>query len=203
MEGCYYISIAGQAFSWVLLIPLLVTLFTMLVTMVTHESIFAIFGFYLWIPQLVIWSCQSYFQSIRPNPICQQYHTFAFPSNEAFYTFAIIGAFFTYAWYVPSGQSWVTWLLVYIFGSVVPLILIYIQYNRWWEILFSSAFGYACGAAFIVACRYFIKPKICYLNYHFPFELFEYHSEYIKEGSRDPEILEALKRVEGYLASQR
>jgi len=175
----------------------------MLITMVTHESIFAIFGFYLWIPQFVIWNFQYYFQSIRPNPICQTYHTFAFPSNEAFYTFAIVGAFFTYAWYVPSEQSWVSWLLLYITATIISLVLIYIEYNRWWEILFTAAFGYLCGAAFIIMCKYFIKPKIRYLNFCFPFELFEYRSEYIRKNSHDPEIFEALKRVEGYIAAQR
>jgi hypothetical protein len=201
MEGCYYISFFGQAFSWVLLIPLIVTLGTMLITMVTHESIFAIFGFYLWAPQVVIWCTQIYFQSVRPNPLCQVYSLLAFPSGEVFYTFAIIGSFFQYAWYVPSEQSWFSWVLVYLFGTLVPLIIIYVEYNRWWEVLISAGFGYLCGAAFIVVCKYFIKPKIRYLNHHFPFALFEYSSEYIKRGSHDPEILESLNKVEVYLAT--
>lgn len=201
MEGCYYISIWGQAFGWTLLVPFIVTIFTMLITMVTHESIFAIYGFYLWIPQLLIWNFQVYFGRIHANPICQQYHTFAFPSNEAFYIFAILGSFFTYAYYVPSEQSWFSWLLLYCISAAGTLILIYMQYNYWWEILFSGLVGYVFGAAFIIVCRYFIKPKIRYLNFHFPFELFEYRSEYIKRGSYDSEICEALKRVESYIAA--
>lgn len=95
------------------------------------------------------------------------------------------------------------WLLLYIIATLVPLTLIYMEYNYWWEILFTSAIGYIFGAAFIIITKYFIKPKIRYLNFCFPFDLFEYRSEYIKKGSHDPEILEALKRVEGYLAAQR
>jgi len=202
-NGCYYVSFLGNVFGWTLMVPFIVTIFTMLITMVTHESIFAIFGFYLWIPQFLLWNFQVYFASQRPNPLCMLYIGYGFPSNEAFYIFAIVGAFFTYAWYVPSEQSWVSWLLLYIVASIGTLILVYMQYNYWWEVLFTALVGYIFGAAFIIMCKYFIKPKIRYLNFHFPFELFEYRSEYIRKNSHDPEIFEALKRVEGYIAAQR
>jgi len=203
MEGCYYFSIAGQAFAWTQLVPILFTLCTMIVTMVTHESIFALYGFFLWIPQFIVWTTQYYFQSIRPIPICAQMHSWAFPSNEGFYTGAIIGAFFTYAYFVPSEQSWLSWLLVYIFATLVPFILIYAQYVRWWEILFSMGFGYLSGLAFIVFTFFFLKPKMRYLQYHFPCFLCGYTSEYIKESCHKAPILESLNRVEGYLKDER
>lgn len=198
MEGCYYASILGTTFGLTQLIPILFIPFCLFITMITHESIFVLFSFFLYIPQFIVWDFQYYFQSIRPVPICQLYHTFAFPSMEAMYTGAILGAFFTYAYYYTVYLSWFSWDIIYLCGCLVPFILIYTEYNRWWEVAFSMGFGFLSALAFVVIVKLFMKPRMRYLHLHFPLYIFGYSSELIKKNCHSQEILEALERVEVY-----
>ncbi len=187
MDGCYYISTFGTVFGWTQLLPLIVTLF----------CIYFLYGLYLYIPQLMLWFFQDYYKIDRPNPICQLYHTYAFPSLEAMYMGSLLGAFFTYAYYWKTEQSWMSWLCIHICGSAVPLILIYSGYNRWDEVLISMGVGFLFSMVFIISVRLFIRPNIQYLHLHFPFYQFGYHSDLIKKDAYNVEILKSLLKVEG------
>jgi len=174
MIGCYYLSYMGMAFGWTQMVPVILTLCLSLLTAATSEPVYFMFGLYLWIPQYVVWVFQYYFQSIRPDPVCQLYQTWAFPSTEAMYIGAIIGFFiaFSYGW--EKAQSWSVWLMIYVFGVVPPFILVYVQYNRWWEVAFSMGFGFLSSVMFAVVLRVFIRPNMAYLQAHFPFSTFGY-----------------------------
>lgn len=174
MIGCYYVSYMGMAFGWTQMVPLILTLCLTILTAATSEPVYFLFGLYLWIPQYIVWVFQYYFQSIRPDPVCQLYQTWAFPSTEAMYIGAIVGFFiaFSYGW--DKAQSWTVWLMIYIFTLVPPVILVYVGYSRWWEVAFSMALGFVSSVLFAVVLRYFIRPNMMYLQAHFPFSTFDY-----------------------------
>lgn len=198
MIGCYYLSYMGMAFGWTQMVPLVITLFLSLLTTATGEPVYFLFGLYLYVPQYIVWCFQYYFQSIRPDPVCQLYHTWAFPSMEAMYIGAIIGFFiaYTYGWSVD--QSWIVWLMIYLFGIVPPFILVYVQYNRWWEVAFSMGFGLLSSVMFAVVLRLFIKPRMAYLQSHFPFSTFGYNDHMVCNDTEHEcfEIYQSLERLD-------
>ena len=174
------------------MVPTMITLFLSLLTSATGEPLYFIFGLYLYIPQYIVWVFQYYFQAERPDPVCQLYHTWAFPSTESMYIGAIIGFFvaFSYGW--EKDQSWIVWLMIYLFGIIPPFILVYTQYNVWWEVLFSMVFGFLSSVMFAVVLRLFIRPKMAYLQAHFPFSTFGYHDELVCDDTdRDCVKIEA------------
>lgn len=174
MLGCYYFSLLGQAFGWTQLVPGIVGLVLFVVTAATHEMVYVFFGLFLYAPQFMVWIFQWFFQMIRPDPICQLYHTWAFPSMESMYVGAIVGFFITYAICKEIDHSWITWLAIYIFTIFPLVILFYSGYNRWWELLFSLGFGLVSSILFALVYEYFIQPRMAYLRCHFPFSFFEY-----------------------------
>lgn len=197
-EGCYYVSLGASVFGWTQMIPIFFTVASFVLTAATNQAIYFLFAIYLFIPQYIVWCFQYYFQYERPDPICQLYHTWAFPSMESMYTGAIIGAFFTYAYYWPVYQSWVTWFFIYCFATVPPFILIYMEYNRWWEVLFSYAFGFLSSVAFMLVVKFFLKPKMYYLKLFFPFYLMNYSDDMIKKEKNHESllILRAIQRAD-------
>ena len=184
MEGCYYISLGASAFGWTQLVPSLVTLGLSLLTAATNEPVYFLFALYLYVPQYMVWCFQYYFQMVRPDPVCQLYHTWAFPSMEAMYIGALVGFFvaFTVGWRVH--QSWFVWTCIYLFGLVPPVILVYTGYNRWWEVAFSMAFGLLASVLFAVILRIYIRPNLPYLMNHFPLSWYTHDTLCM----RDPEL---------------
>lgn len=203
-EGCYYISWGATAFGWTQLIPIIFTLIAFIVTAITNETIFFIFSWFLFAPQYVVWCFQYYFQYARPNPICQLYHTWAFPCMEAMYTGAIIGGFFAYAYFWSVRQSWISWFCIYCFAVLPPFILVYIGYNVWWEVVFSWGFGFLSAVAFVIVTYYFLKPKMHYLKLFFPLFIFGYQDTFIKSDKKNKsfQILQSLERVDSWMTKQ-
>ena len=195
-SGCYYVSVGASVFGWTRAVPLLVGLCCTVLTIATGQALYFMFALYLYIPQWIVFCFQYYFQYVRPDPICQLYQTWAFPSMEAMYVGAIVGALFTYAYFWPVSHGWISWLFFFLFAIVPPALLIYYEYNRWWEIAFSLGFGFLSSLAFVVVLKFFIKPKMPYLKLHFPFYLMGYTDEMIS-SKESLHILEALERVEG------
>lgn len=195
MEGCYYISLGATAFGWTQLVPSIVTLGLSLLTAATNEPVYFMFALYLYVPQYIVWCFQAYFQVIRPDPVCQLYHTWAFPSMEAMYIGALVGFFVAFTWGWSKTQSWITWLFIYLIGLVPPVILVYTGYNRWWEVAFSMALGLVASVLFAAVLRLFIRPHMAYLMNHFPFCTLGYHDTLCGGTEEMDEVREALERV--------
>lgn len=174
MSGCYYISFQAKAFGWTQLTPAVVTIILMTASRVSNKPFWFWLSLYLYPVQYLTWCFQHYFQQIRPDPICQLYQTFAFPSLEALYIGGALGVFWFSAYYSNYVHSWLTWLVFYLVGIVPPLILVYTLYNTWWEVLFSMGFGFLAALLFIYVLQWFIRPKKKYLLNGFPLLFFGY-----------------------------
>ena len=174
MEGCYYIGYQGWAFGWTQMIPAIVGLVCTVLTTATHQPLYFVFSLFLYVPQIVLWNFQAYFQVDMPDPVCQTYHSWAFPSIPAFYVGICVAIFFTISLLWKKFHSWIVWLAFYLLGLFPPLLLIWFGYNRWWEALFSFGLGAGMGVAFGFAFRYYVTPVMPYLQHHFPLKHFGY-----------------------------
>jgi len=187
MLGCYYLSIGAQAFGYTQLIPLIATLGFGMMTLVSKNDIWFVFGLWLYLPQYMVWSFQRYFSYVRSDPVCSLYQAYAFPSMESFYYGVIIGIFLWYTIYFQIEQTWFVWLLLYLFVIAIPLILVYTAYNVWWEILFTALFGMVTCYVYILIIRNFFMPKAHYLQNHFPL----YHLGFLNESN--PKFVKVAK----------
>jgi hypothetical protein len=165
---CSYITIGAEAFGATQLVPAAVTLCLFAISCVSNKPLWFFLGLYLYPAQWFIWVFQHYFQQIRPDPICQVYQTFAFPSLESFYIGGLLGIFIIYTVHHKIPQPWVVWLVMYVVGIVVPIILVYTLFNTWWEVLFSMGIGFLASALFVYVWEWFLFPHLDYLKNGFP-----------------------------------
>jgi hypothetical protein len=196
--GCYYLSVWGQAFGLTQMVPTAVTCGLTLLTAATGEPVYFFFGLYLYIPQGFTWVFQYYFQWIRPNPVCQAYQTWAFPSTESMYVGAFIGAFVSFVWAYQIYHTWTIWFIIYLVGIVPPFILVYMQYNIWYEVVMSMALGLVAGILFSVVMRNFVRPKMPYLMLHFPLWICGYKDTILAKNDQCLEIERSLYKLDEF-----
>jgi len=154
---------AGQAFAWTQVLPTLISLNLSLMSLVTSQIMFFFFGLYLQGMQLILWIFQSYFQYLRPNPICQVYHSYAFPNIEMFYALALVTFVIAYGFYWDYAHSWLVWLFLYIVAFAPPIILVWFSYSLWWEVVFSGLLGVGFTWIFVLTLKLYIAPILPYL----------------------------------------
>lgn len=180
MSGCYYATWAGAAFGWTQVFPSIVTLMLSAVGLLTSQIMFLFFGLYLHAMQYELWVFQSYFQSQRPNPVCQLYHAYAFPSIEAYYAGAVVTAFimYGYMWDIPHGV--IAWLFFYVIAAF-PLIMVWFGYNVWWEVLLSLGMGVVFTALFVIVLKLYISPAMPYILNEIPATWLGYKDTYLMD----------------------
>lgn len=187
MEGCYYVGVGAVAFGWTQIIPTITTLCFFVASSFTNKPMLLFFSLYLYIPQITIYCFQHYFQVIMPDPVCQLYHSYAFPSMSAFYVGALFAGFVTATYLFNYSHGWNIWIVMELFLVIPPIILVYYSYNRWWEVVLSVGFGVANGVFFMVVYKWYIYPSLPYLSMQFPM----YYM-----GAMEPEHLEKCKKIE-------
>ena len=175
VEGCYIFSWKGQAFSWMHILPTIITLSITIASLRRDgrkEFLPFAFGLYLHAWQFALWAFQVHFSIVRPDPICAQHHTYAFPSQEAFYVGALVAAFVTYSafWRYPLG--WITWLFLYCLVLGPPFVLVWNLHNRIWELAVSMGLGAIAGVLFISVVAVYITPMLPYVCNQAPWTWF-------------------------------
>ena len=158
---------------------------------VTHNCIWVIYGLWLYLPQFMIICFQRYFLYVRLDPICSVYQSFGFPSLESFYLGVGVGLFCTWTIMYKIEQSWMYWFIMFSACLVIPGILMFNEYNVWWEILFSFLFGFVSSWAFVIVTEWFLQPHMKYLVHAFPF----WHMGYMSPWTTKAEYF----RIEGVL----
>lgn len=178
-DGCYYTSLLGQAFAWTQLLPSMVSLVLSVLTFVTSQFIFVFLAWYLHGIQLLLWAIQLYLRVDRPNPLCQEYHTYAFPSIEGFYIGALAAFIIGYSlrWHVK--QPWYVWVTILVFFVAPPTVLVFLAYNRWYEVVISLLIGIVTSSIFIIILWVYIYDTIPYLKYVVPINWLHYKDTYI------------------------
>lgn len=192
--GCHYGTILGQAFGWTHLIPSLITLSFTLLTWVTGQLLYSLFGWYLHAIQLILWVIQINLSIDRPDPLCQEYHTFAFPSTEAFYIGAIVAFIVGYSIAWRQKQSILTWISLFVLFVAPPTLLVFLSYNLWYEVLISIVIGCFASSLFIILLWVYISDDTPYLLTIVPFSWLHYKDTLIcsLEDKRKPKLREAL-----------
>jgi len=180
LDGCYYVSLLGHTWAWTHILPTLITMSLSVASLRLHgyEWFPTIYGLYLHVWQFILWVFQAHWQIMRPHPQCAEIHTFAFPSQEAFYAVSLAAYILTYSymWNIPLAIF--TWLFIYCIVIVPPVVLVFLQYNRPWEIVVSMILGIVATVPFVLVIRIYIKPLIPYLLNQAPWCWFGYVDTY-------------------------
>lgn len=198
IEGCYYVGYGGWAFGWTQMIPVAVTLVCTILTTATHQPLYFLFSTFLYIPQASIWCFQAYFQMEMPDPVCQLYHTWSFPSVPAFYVGVAVAAFVTVSLLWQFDHSWIIWLFMHVFGMAPALILVWFGYNRWWEVALSLGYGVCWGVLFGIVMYYYVEPVMPFLQYHFPFRDFGYRDTICLKSSQCDQVEKVCNTLDQY-----
>jgi len=190
MNGCYYASLMGEVFGLTQLIPTIVTYF-LTATSFFFRGFFIlwIYGFYLHAVQLLLWVIQVYLEQVRPDPTCQIYQSFAFPSIAAFYVASIFTFFALYSYYWYVEQSWLVWFLSYIVLAGVPVILVANSYNHPWEVAVSMFFGIAFTWIYVIVLRLYICPTLPFLLNEFPCSTLGYTDTFLMSEEENLECI--------------
>ncbi len=159
-SGCYYVSYAGVAFGYTQVLPLLVGLMLSMLSLVTRQMTYVMFGLYLYGSQYILWAFQANFRVDRPNPVCQEYHTYAMPSIQLYYAAALLTFVIACSLYRRSVLSVFSWVFLYLLGILPAALLWWVSYNTWWEILLSMGLGVMATLLFCTVAVLFIVPSM-------------------------------------------
>ena len=192
--SCAYFAVGGFTVTAAESFAFVITLFLGVISALTGERIYFVFGIYLYAPQWLCWCVQFYFQQYRPNP-CAAYMSYAMPELNSMYVGAILGAFIGYIWFWKHVvYSWTSWLMLYILALVPAFLFMYMSWATWWQVTLSLAIGLLSGLFFALITKFFIKPNMKYLQLHFPLSLFGYRDTIITRHHNE-EIQKSLERV--------
>lgn len=205
LDGCFYVSALGHTWAWTHILPTLITLSLTVVSLRLHgyEWFPTIYGMYLHYCQLLLWALQLLWKSMRPHPYCAEIHTYSFPSQEAFFvaslaTYLIV---YSYVWRIPMAIF--TWLFIICIVVFPPIVLVFFQYNRPMEIVWSMVLGIGSTVPFVLIIRYYIKPWLPYLLNQPPWCWLSYIDTYIcnkREQQYTVFVGQCVKRCERVIA---
>lgn len=194
-KGCYYASAWGQAFAWTQLVPYIVSIGLTLLAVVTNQFMYWALGWYLHGVQLLLWFVQLNLQIDRPNPLCQEYHTYAFPSIEAYYIGAVVTFIIVYSRVWKTGLSLYVWAILVATTVIPPIILVFLAYNQWYEVLISMAVGAVASIVIIIMFWVYIYDALPYIQNVFPFSWAHFQDSYIWTNSeKEHEKVERIRR---------
>jgi hypothetical protein len=131
---------------------------------------------------------------VMPDPVCQLYHSYAFPSITAFYVAVVFVVFVVVSWIWKYSHDWFVYLVAYLVLIVPPFVLVFMGYNRWWEIVYSLAIGVVTALVFIYCFKTFLVPVLPYLMNQFPLYHLGYKDTFLMDNSQQEEF-ETVKRV--------
>lgn len=148
------------------------------VTALTGWQFFAWLGLYLYVSQFFVWPFQAAFNRGRNPMLCPIGQSqYAFPSVEMFYAASILTLVLFYVIFYrgrPGVLSWLSLTLLLLGG---PFVLLFFEFNVWWEVLFSALLGVVFTGFFMVMVWLFLGPAIPYLEVIPPFSTFSYNDD--------------------------
>jgi len=171
MSGCVYTSLTGTAFGLVQIlpwaIPTAITLFSYSRNWNGKDWGFEFtpfwYSFYLTLCQTCIYILQFAVHDMRADPFCTHVVTAAFPSSSTFMVVAII-SFFVFSTFVHNAVfSWKYWIWAILIFIVPPSVLIWVQYNVWWEVLVSAALAIVANIGFLIWLHHCVKPQLPFI----------------------------------------
>lgn len=179
IHGCFYVTAQGSALAWTQVLPTLISLSLSLLTFFNCQVLFLYLGVYLHAFQLLLWSIQLALRIDRPDPICQEYHTYSFPSIESFYIAALVTFLIGYSVFWNVRQKWSLWLTVFIFFIVPPTVLVFFSFNVWYEVVISLGIGVIATFLFIIFLYVYIQENSPYYLNIFPLNWIGYKDDYL------------------------
>lgn len=207
MSGCVYTSLTGSAFGLVQLlpwaIPTAVTLFSWSRSWNGKEWGFEFtpfwYSFYLSLCQFIIYILQMSVNSIRADPFCSNILGAAFPSSATFMVVAVI-SFFVFSTFIHNAVfSWTYWLWALVIFIIPPSVLIWVQYNEWWEVLTSAALAVVANIAFLIWLHFCVKPELPFILNSFPCNYFKVKDSILMDSEQlalTEQLKDELEQVE-------
>ena len=184
--ACYYQTWPSFVFGWSHFIPVLACPALFIASGVTGDVIFSLLSWYLFIMWYALVVAQSYLNIVRVDPFCPAYHTYSVPSIVTFYAVSLFTFFAAYVITEPAAAAekrqirYTTWLTMFAFGFLPPLLLVYYDFNTWSEIVLSCALAIFPTIGYVYLLRYIIRPRMAMILLSPPLNWFGYESNYLK-----------------------
>jgi hypothetical protein len=199
MEGaCILHPTYGQFFIYTQSLPLLIGAAFTGLTAVTGSLFFAFLGGYLFVMGYFVWPFQAYINQTRNPLLCplgaSQY---AFPAIEMLYVMAIVTMVLYYTIFFHGRPGYWTWFSLFLLLAVPAGVLVFFQFNVWYEVLMSAGVSLVLTTMFMIHMQLFIAPSIPYLEVVPPFSSF-YYSDDLAYGYNPhsyPDFQKARRRV--------
>lgn len=168
----------GTIFIYTQTAPLLFAAAFTGVTAITGWVFFSFLGIYLLIAQYFLWPFQQAFNRGRNPLLCPVGQSqYAFPSIEMFYVSCILTMVVFYVIVYRGRPGVVSWLSLALLLIAAPFVLVFFEFNVWWEVLFSALFGIVFTGAFMAHMYLFFGPSIPYLETIPPLATFSYNDD--------------------------
>ena len=195
IQGCFYVTVYGSALAWTQVLPTLVSLSLTVLTWFDCQVLFMYLGVYLHAFQLLLWSVQLTLKIDRPDPICQEYHTYSFPSVESFYVGALVTFIIGYSVFWQVKRPVTLWLFIFCFFVVPPTVLVFFNFNLWYEVVISLGIGVIASFLLIIFLWVYIQENSPYYLNIFPLNWLGYKDDYLFGCHYSKEMLRIRKDI--------
>jgi hypothetical protein len=165
MATCSTTDVVCNALVYSQSIPSFVAVGCTAASYVTYNPIYFVYGLFLWVCQVVLWSFQIYFEMMRPVPFSAQY---AFPSIEAFYVSSLCTIIIIYSALYGVRRGWSIWLALFILFVAPCFVLVFFQMHVFWQVLFSILLGSVVTMGFTLVLWLMLADALLYLQFSPP-----------------------------------
>lgn len=168
----------GTLFIYTQTFPLLIAAAFTGVTALTGWIYFTFLGLFIFIGPYFLWPFQQAFNRNRNPLLCPVGQSqYAFPSVEMFCASALLTMVLFYVIAYRGRPGVMSWLFLALLILVVPFVLLFFEFNVWWEVLFSAAVGIVMTSIFMAHMYLFFGPAIPYLETVPPLSTMSYHDD--------------------------
>lgn len=191
LSVCVMPQNVGVLFIYTQAFPLFIAAAFTGVTALTGWVFFAFLGIYMLVAQYFLWPFQAAFNRGRNPLLCPIGQSqYAFPSVEMFYAASLLTLILFYVIGYRGRPGVLSWLSLCVLLLAAPFVLLFFEFNEWWEVLFSALMGIIFTTIFMVHMWLFWGPAIPYLETIPPFSTFSYNDDFgwALGGKRQKEI---------------
>ncbi len=158
------------------------------------QLITLLYGFWLTIVIAFLYILKSKFNTLRSDPYNVDVIEWAYPCDVAFYTAAASTYVITYSIIWRRQLPAMYWAFFIIFCVTPPAILVFFQYNVWWEVLISAAIGIIITVFYLSVVKTFMPADYITVMMMLPiFKMFMANDSHIRTTDEFDNAVEVIE----------
>lgn len=163
---CILSETAAKIFLGLQLSPWAVSGIIWVLNLVQSGSVFFYYiSLWLGFSHYTLYPFQEQFNMIRPEIMCALgQESYKFPSVMIYYVGSVVTIVIVYCAMWPTRTSYMRWVWIGLLMLAPSFVLVWFEFNVWYEVLFSMLWGAIQTTGFMLVMRFFLRPAWPYME---------------------------------------